>query len=57
MLATRYGIKAAELVTAGEFGHMAALHGDEMTSVPLSQVEGVKQVDLDYLRIASTFFG
>ena len=49
-----YGMKAAELVTAGDFGHMA-LRGDEMTSVPLS--EGVKQVDLHYLKIASTFFG
>jgi phosphofructokinase-like protein len=57
VLATRYGIKAAELVIAGEFGRMAALRGDDMTSVPLSDVRGVKQVDLDYLRIASTFFG
>jgi len=57
VLATRYGIKAAELVIAGEFGRMAALRGDDMTSVPLAEVQGVKQVDLDYLRIASTFFG
>jgi 6-phosphofructokinase len=57
VLATRYGIKAAELVTSRTFGHMAALRGDEMTSVPLSEVEGVKHVDLSYLKIASTFFG
>jgi hypothetical protein len=25
--------------------------------VPLSQVEGIKRVDLQYLNIASTFFG
>ena len=31
--------------------------GREMTSVPLSEVEGLKTVDLDYLRIAATFFG
>ena len=57
MLATRYGVKAAELAMAGEFGRMAALHGTEMTSVPLSDVVGVKQIDLAYLRLASTFFG
>jgi 6-phosphofructokinase 1 len=57
VLATRYGVMAAELVEQGEFGRMVALQGGEMTSVPLSEIEGVKHVDLDYLRIASTFFG
>jgi phosphofructokinase-like protein len=57
MLATRYGIHAADLVMAGETGRMAALHGTEMSSVPLEQVEGIKTVDLRYLDIARTFFG
>jgi ATP-dependent phosphofructokinase / diphosphate-dependent phosphofructokinase len=57
VLATRYGVMAAELVEQREFGRMAALHGTEMTSVALSEVEGVKHVDLDNLRIAATFFG
>jgi 6-phosphofructokinase 1 len=57
VLATRYGIMAAELTEQGEFGRMAALRGHEMTSVPLSEVAGVKHIDLDYLRIAATFFG
>jgi 6-phosphofructokinase 1 len=57
VLATRYGVKAAELVERGEFGRMVAIHGDEVTSVPLSEVEGVKLIDLDFLRIAATFFG
>jgi 6-phosphofructokinase 1 len=57
VLGTRYGVKAAELAIAGEFGRMAALHGAEMTSVPLADVQGVKQIDLGYLRLASTFFG
>jgi ATP-dependent phosphofructokinase / diphosphate-dependent phosphofructokinase len=57
VLATRYGLMAAELVTGAEFGRMAALHGVEMTSVPLAEVTGVKQVDLAYLQLASTFFG
>lgn len=57
VLATRYGTKAADLVMAGEMGRMVALHGTEMTSVPLRQVEGVKPVDLRYFEIARTFFG
>jgi phosphofructokinase-like protein len=57
VLATRYGVKAAELVNEGGFGEMTALHGQQMTSVPLAEVEGVKRVDLGYLQLASTFFG
>ena len=57
VLATRYGVKAADLAIAGNFGQMAALRGTEMTSVSLAEVTGVKQVDLAYLRLASTFFG
>jgi len=57
ILATRYGVKAAEMVVAGEFGRMAALRGAAMESVPLSDVEGVKSVDLSYMDIARTFFG
>jgi 6-phosphofructokinase 1 len=57
VLATRYGVKAAELAEAGKFGEMTALHGQEMTSVPLSDVQGLKRVDLGYLKLAATFFG
>jgi len=57
ILATRYGIQAAEMVFAGETGRMTALHGREMTSVPLAEVRGVKQVDLRLLDVARTFFG
>src|SRR5215207_9629258 len=57
VLATRYGLKAVDLAIAGEFGRMAALQGTEMTSVSLTEVEGIKQVDLGFLRLASTFFG
>jgi 6-phosphofructokinase 1 len=57
VLATRYGIKAAELAIAGEYGRMAALRGDQVISVPLSDVTGVKTVDLHYLEVARTFFG
>jgi phosphofructokinase-like protein len=57
VLATRYGIKAADLVEEGRFGEMAALRGGEMTSVPLTEVEGIKRIDLAYLKLAGTFFG
>jgi 6-phosphofructokinase 1 len=57
LLATRYGIQAAQMAMAGEFGRMAALHGSEMTSISLHEVEGIKTVDLRYLEIAKTFFG
>jgi phosphofructokinase-like protein len=35
VLATRLGLKAAELVSAGQFGMLAALHGVEIVAVPL----------------------
>jgi 6-phosphofructokinase 1 len=57
VLATRYGVKAGELVEERRFGRMAALKGQEMTSVPLDEVEGLKRVDLAFLWLASTFFG
>jgi 6-phosphofructokinase 1 len=36
VLATRFGIRAAEAVIDGDFGMMVACHGTEMTLVPLS---------------------
>ncbi len=48
---------AADLVMAGVTGRMVALHGTEMTSIPLEEVDGIKTVDLRYLEIARTFFG
>lgn len=57
VLATRYGVKAADLVTRQQFGQMTSLRGREMTSVSLGEVEGIKQVDPSYLELASTFFG
>src|ERR687885_598196 len=37
VLATRYGLKAAELVQARKFGRMAALRGDDVVDVALSE--------------------
>ena len=49
VLATRYGVHAADLVAEGRFGRMVALQGDHVTSVPLSEVAGAsRSVPLDH---------
>ena len=58
VLATRYGIAAINLVHQGHFGHMVALHGKEITSIPLKEVVGKqKTADLQLYEIAKVFFG
>jgi len=37
-LGTRYGVKAVELVIAGEFGRMVALRGTDIIGIPLDEV-------------------
>jgi phosphofructokinase-like protein len=56
VLASRFGAHAYEMVKNGEFGKMAAIHGTQMTGVPLEEAVKVKQVDLDLLEIAKRFF-
>ncbi|MEJ6000393.1 6-phosphofructokinase [Paucibacter soli] len=47
VLATRFGVAAAELVMRGQFGRMVALQGNQCTSVPLADVAGrARQVGL-----------
>jgi 6-phosphofructokinase len=58
ILATRYGLRAAEAVKNGEWGKMAALRGNEVTTVPLEEAtEETKTVPDDLYRAAATFFG
>jgi ATP-dependent phosphofructokinase / diphosphate-dependent phosphofructokinase len=58
VLATRYGLKAADLVDAGDFGKMAALHGDTITAVPLADaVAELKTVPPEWYDVAKAFFG
>jgi len=58
VLATRFGLKAADLALAGEFGQMAALRGDEIVSVPLAEATAqLKLVPRDWYEVASAFFG
>jgi ATP-dependent phosphofructokinase / diphosphate-dependent phosphofructokinase len=58
VLATRYGLKAADLVEEGRFGRMAALHGDDIVDVPLAEATAtLKTVPPDWWGVARAFFG
>jgi 6-phosphofructokinase 1 len=58
ILATRFGIGAIDLVHERKFGHMIAIKGNKIVSVPLKDVIGKrKKVDLKLYDIASVFFG
>jgi ATP-dependent phosphofructokinase / diphosphate-dependent phosphofructokinase len=58
VLATRFGLRAAELVRDGEWGMMAALRGDEIVAVPLTEaVAGLKLVPRELYDRAASFFG
>jgi ATP-dependent phosphofructokinase / diphosphate-dependent phosphofructokinase len=58
VLATRYGLKAWDLVEAGDFGTMAALRGDEIISIRLSDaVSKLKRVPQSLYDQAQVFFG
>jgi phosphofructokinase-like protein len=58
LLATRYGLKAADLVHEGKFGQMAALHGDAIVEVPLAEATAeLKTVPPEWYEVARAFFG
>ena len=58
ILATRFGLKAADLVEAGQFGRMAALRGDEIVDVSLEEAtRELKRVPPEWYAVASAFFG
>src|SRR5947209_2946326 len=58
VLATRYGLKAADLVEQGKFGRMAALRGDEIVDVALKEATSeLKTVPDDWYAVARAFFG
>ncbi|MDQ3866876.1 MAG: 6-phosphofructokinase [Actinomycetota bacterium] len=58
ILATRYGLKAADLVHEGRFGTMAALQGDRIVEVPLAEaVAELKTVPGEWYDVAKAFFG
>ncbi len=58
VLATRFGVAAAQLVEKGDFGKMVALRANEIIAVPLSDgIKEVKTVDDEMYNMARTFFG
>ena len=58
VLATRYGLKAADLVHSGTFGRMAALQGDAIVDVSLEEATAkLKTVPQEWYDVAKAFFG
>jgi 6-phosphofructokinase 1 len=57
ILGTRVGVKAVDLIANQEFGQMACLKGNEITSVPLKEaVAEIKMVTDDWCKLAQTLF-
>jgi 6-phosphofructokinase 1 len=58
VLATRFGLEAADLVEERKFGRMAALHGDEVVDVSLEEAtREIKTVPPEWYDVARAFFG
>ncbi len=58
ILATRYGLEAADLVAEERWGAMAALKGDDVVEVPLRDaVAELKTVPPEFYEAAKIFFG
>jgi len=58
ILATRFGLKAADLVDEGAFGQMAALRGDDVVAVSLAEATAeLKTVPPEWYDVARAFFG
>jgi 6-phosphofructokinase 1 len=58
VLATRYGLRAAQLVDERRFGRMAALHGDQIVDVSLADATAaLKTVPPEWYDVARAFFG
>jgi ATP-dependent phosphofructokinase / diphosphate-dependent phosphofructokinase len=57
VLATRYGLGAIDMVHRGEFGRMAALTANKITSIPLKDALAKNRtVDEDIMRMADGLF-
>lgn len=56
ILSTRVGVKAVEMIHAGEFGKMAAISGNKVIAVPLEDAIGKpKLVDKDWINFMKIF--
>ena len=58
VLATRFGVEAANLAAAGRWGTMVGLSGEEVVAVPLDDVAGrIRGCDLAmFNEVAQVFF-
>src|SRR6266699_4286848 len=58
VLATRFGLKAADLAHHERFGQMASLQGDRVVEVPLKEATAeLKTVPPEWYDVAKAFFG
>ena len=58
ILATRFGIKAYQMIRTGDFGKMAALQGNRIISASLDEaVNNLKRLDEEIYSVAEVFFG
>jgi len=58
VLATQFGVAAADLIHKGAFGKMVALRGTQIETIPLSDIVGkIRTVDMELYKIAQVFFG
>nr|MBA3300682.1 6-phosphofructokinase [Thermoleophilaceae bacterium] len=58
VLATRLGVAAVDAATAGEWGQMVALRGEQMVTVPIAEaVDGLHLVGDADMAVAEVFFG
>src|SRR5436189_2926655 len=58
VLATRFGLKAADLAHDGRFGRMASLQGDRIVDVALEEATAeLKTVPPEWYEVAKAFFG
>jgi len=58
VVATRFGVKAMDLVLSGKFGYMTSLQGTEVKEVPIETAVGsLKTVDMKLYGLAKLFFG
>jgi phosphofructokinase-like protein len=58
VLATRFGLKAAQLVEEKRFGRMASLQGDAIGDVPIEEAtKELKKVPREWYDVARAFFG
>ncbi len=58
ILGTRFGVKAVELLLAGEFGKMVSLRGNQIEAVALDKnAIAMKRVDEEFYTLAKLFFG